>query len=500
MIIGNRKKWVKYKKTRNRIIIISVLLLVIAVIIAVLAAVIHSFGANTPSNSTETTGETTTEAVTQATTQPAAEEKFSEKKLAHNNNNSAGYETKEKAEKGYKIFYPVTGSEHIDSRIMKDVAYFKSLVSQLNTPYQGVDYSAFISNKLLLSLVYEIQGYNDKGDVVSADYFTRVFKLNGGEELGQNDIFKDNFFEHASKKSREFFSKNDSTKQWTEQENYLNATSASPANYDRFAFDDSGCILYFDSKTIFEKPGTLYSVAFSYDEIYDMLKIEKDGSKKHPKNDNKNNLPLYIPKQGDIDLAKPMVALTYDDGPSSIHTPEILDVLEKHNARATFFVTGTNAKNNPDILKRQVNSGCQIGNHTMWHSNLTKQSESDMLKDVNDLSAIIENAAGAKVTLVRPPYGAFDDTVKRVLNQYALMLWNVDTMDWSSRDKNAIVKEVMENTSDGAIILLHDIHKETAQATKEFVPKLIEKGYQLVTIDELYYYRDKTLAGGNVYG
>lgn len=191
-----------------------------------------------------------------------------------------------------------------------------------------------------------------------------------------------------------------------------------------------------------------------------------------------------------IDPYAPMVALTFDDGPHDIYSMQILDVLEQYNSVATFFEVGYNARLYPEVLVRMVALGCEIASHTNAHHDLTTLSKDAMLTDLAKLDQIIYNATGIMPTLVRPPYGATNSMV-RYESGRAMILWTVDTQDWRYRDAQVLI-DYFKNYGnlDGEIVLMHSIHRSTAEAMVTVIPWLIEQGYQLVTVSELmaYYY------------
>lgn len=192
-----------------------------------------------------------------------------------------------------------------------------------------------------------------------------------------------------------------------------------------------------------------------------------------------------IEMSGDIDPTKPMIALTFDDGPGyNSASDRILDVLEKYNARATFFMLGKNAADHPKNLKRKVELGCEIGNHTYNHSHYgSNVTTSDIKKGSN----AIYKACGVYPTAFRSPGGNTTKLIRKQCKSEGMVLyyWSLDTQDWKSRDADKVYKKVMNHVEDGDIILMHEIYGTTADAVEKLVPKLIEKGYQLVTCQEL---------------
>ncbi|MBQ9832326.1 MAG: polysaccharide deacetylase family protein [Clostridia bacterium] len=199
------------------------------------------------------------------------------------------------------------------------------------------------------------------------------------------------------------------------------------------------------------------------------------------------------------------VALTFDDGPSSRATGRILDVLDAYDSKATFFVVG---KSNPpnddsealkktrwDLMNRAVRLGCEIGNHTMEHKHLPDLSVDEMTYQVEGVVDIVKQATGTSCNLVRPPYGDKSqlvyDTVK-----YPLILWSIDTLDWKTRNAESTYKEVMDKVRDGDIVLMHDIYATTADAVEMIVPELINRGFKLVTVSELFRIKGIELEAG----
>lgn len=192
-----------------------------------------------------------------------------------------------------------------------------------------------------------------------------------------------------------------------------------------------------------------------------------------------------------IDPNKPMIALSFDDGPDSKNagaSDKILDVLEEYNAKATFFMLGSRALENPDNVKRKVKLGMEIGNHTYDHNHYGKNiNKDDILKSTN----AIKKVCGIAPTAFRSPGGITNDFIRNECEAEGMVLyyWSVDTVDWRSRDASSVSNIVLNNVSDGDIVLMHEIYMSTADAVEIMVPKLIEQGYQLVTCADLVKYK-----------
>lgn len=207
-------------------------------------------------------------------------------------------------------------------------------------------------------------------------------------------------------------------------------------------------------------------------------------------------------KQGnEIDPNKPMVALTYDDGPNPIHTNRILNALEKHNVVATFFDIGRSIDAYPEVVQRQVALGCELGNHTYYHDNYTTLSAAAIRADIQKANNAYMNAVGFIPTLFRPPYGSTNSTV--VANVSATeILWSIDTRDWQNRNSSAIMNKIYaESNLDGHVILMHGIYESTADATEIMIPYILEKGYQIVNVSDLLEFKyGVTPTAGKSYG
>ena len=199
-----------------------------------------------------------------------------------------------------------------------------------------------------------------------------------------------------------------------------------------------------------------------------------------------------------IDVNKKMVALTFDDGPN-YNTSKILEILNKYNVRATFFVLGSKINHNKKIIKTMDKYGMEIGNHTYSHKLMTGMSNIDIIREVEDTSNLIYSVIGKYPELVRPSYGSFNKKIKESINM-PIIIWNIDTLDWKSHNSEKIVSRVMNKVSDGDIILMHDIYSATVKAVDILVPKLISEGYQLVSVSELFYYKNINLENGKIYG
>lgn len=213
---------------------------------------------------------------------------------------------------------------------------------------------------------------------------------------------------------------------------------------------------------------------------------------------NKTNYEYDVVINRKIDKSKRMIALTFDDGPN-YNTSKIIDVLNKYDIKATFFVLGSRAINNKDILKKMADSGMEIGNHTYNHLLLTKYDENKIRSEIEDTSEVIYSATKKRPKLLRPSYGSVNNKIKKVANM-PIIIWDIDTLDWKYHNSKRITSRVVNKVRDGDIILMHDIYSASLNALSNIIPILQDNGYEFVTIDELFYYKGISLENGKVYG
>lgn len=181
------------------------------------------------------------------------------------------------------------------------------------------------------------------------------------------------------------------------------------------------------------------------------------------------------------------VALTFDDGPSAVTTPQLLDELDRLGVRATFFVLGQNVAACPEVVARAARAGHVIGNHAWDHRDLTRLSSAEVEKQLTTTSETIAAATGARPTLVRPPYGKVNAAVTEQIRKTGDVdvLWSVDTEDWKTKSKDVTVSRALA-AGPGTIVLLHDIHSWSVAAVPEIVAGLQAQGYRLVTVPQLF--------------
>jgi peptidoglycan-N-acetylglucosamine deacetylase len=189
------------------------------------------------------------------------------------------------------------------------------------------------------------------------------------------------------------------------------------------------------------------------------------------------------------------LALTYDDGPNDPHTLRLLEVLERHNVCATFFLIGRFVRQRPDIVREVVKAGHVIGNHTFTHPMLTFKSEAEIRQELADCRAALQDAIGEHSNLFRPPFGGRRPAVLRIVRELSLepVMWNVTGYDWNAPLAAAIENKVTKQMRGGDVILLHDgghramgaDRSQTVIATNRLITHYLAEGYEFVTISQM---------------
>ena len=261
-----------------------------------------------------------------------------------------------------------------------------------------------------------------------------------------------------------------------------------------FALNDDAIVLYVNPhRPISEKSDTTISIK------KDLLLVALDdafAASSPSLTQETAKQPTYIidtmPRHDiSTDPSVKMLSLTFDDGPGSL-TPSLLDVLKKYGAHATFFVIGRQVAPNATIVRREVNEGNEVANHSWSHPNFTTLSYGGLRRQIGDTQQAIRDATGGYTPiLMRPPEGVFNGVVSAYAQSQGLriQLWSVDTLDWLNRDSQVVYNRIMSGAADGRVILLHDIYPTSISAATRAISQLIADGYQLVTVSELNKYR-----------
>ncbi len=200
------------------------------------------------------------------------------------------------------------------------------------------------------------------------------------------------------------------------------------------------------------------------------------------------SLGVYVNSLCRVKTANGLLAITFDDGVDETNTPKVLDVLAQHNAKATFFLIGENAKRYPHIVKRIIDEGHEIGNHSMYHSNTFPiQSKKDIYTEIVQCNEVLEKIIGSKIKYFRPPFGVTNPNIAEALKLTGLQSvgWNVRSFDTMGHRAQRVVRRITRNIRQGDIILMHD-NRDGANIILESVLNILyELSLTPVTISEL---------------
>ena len=202
---------------------------------------------------------------------------------------------------------------------------------------------------------------------------------------------------------------------------------------------------------------------------------------------SQNAVSEQAEKKSDLEQEEelpPKVALTFDDGPHRIYTKNLLDGLRERGVKATFFVVGENIPGNEDLIRQMEEDGHLIGNHTYDHADISKLSDEENCRELQKTSDLIKEITGHGTAYVRPPFGNWKDTMDCRITMISVK-WTIDTLDWKNRNVREIIGKVMQQISDHDIILMHDYYETSVEAALQIVDRLLEEGYEFVTVEDL---------------
>lgn len=182
------------------------------------------------------------------------------------------------------------------------------------------------------------------------------------------------------------------------------------------------------------------------------------------------------------------IAITFDDGPHPQNTPRLLDMLRARNIKATFYVIGRSVDLYPQIVRRTVAEGHEVGNHTQTHRLLSKLSDNEVRGELSRCAAAVQRAAGVRMRTMRPPYGGLLQRQREMVHAefgYPTILWSVDPLDWKRPGPSVVTSRILSGTTPGGIILAHDLHSQTVDAMPATLDGLLRRGYKFVTVSQL---------------
>ena len=369
------------------------------------------------------------------------------------------------------VYYPLQGNEIIPS--IKD-----KINQDIKDKLEDKDNLVFYYTEKLDSVlkgiithsiskqIYDLS--NSKVEETEKTSFRKVYLTEDGKLFTLDQLFSD------SSKAKEILLKEltsflkDKKLEQGKIDQLVKSFSDQDLSAWNFDYKDSQIILY-PSQAVENIDEIALPVSSFFDVVQSSYLLDKDAELYKAYYEKKN---------------QKVVALTFDDGPNPATTNQALDTLSKYGIKATFFVLGKNVSGNEEILKRMKADGHVIGNHSWSHPVLSKLSLDEAKKQITDTEDAITKVLGSSSKLMRPPYGAITDDIRNSLD-LSFIMWNVDSLDWKSKNEAAILTEIQRQVRNGSIILMHDIHAETVNALPKIIDYLKEQGYHFVTVPEM---------------
>ena len=369
------------------------------------------------------------------------------------------------------INYPTTNIKKLDNILKKEIdntiALFKSQYTALNTQEPSelnVDYTYNIVNERYINITLNIF-INQYHLAHPIEYVkTYVFDIHQNKILTLFDLTNDNITNILTNQLNDKY------------KSCLLDTKIILNDDTLFTFSDTILTIYFNPYILTSGYCGIIKLQIPFNKLHLKLPIKED------KKEIKTTINL-TQNNKIIDLNKPVVALTFYDGPSK-YTDEILDLLKEYNINATFFVLGNKVEHYNETIKKTLLLGNEIGNHSYNHKQLTKLSTIELQEQINKTQNIIKEITGYTPKFLRPTYGEVNNTIRKNTD-LKIILWNVDSLDWKKKNSKNIASSVIKNTKNGSIILMHDTKKRTLEALKIIIQELLEKEFQFVTICEL---------------
>ena len=306
-----------------------------------------------------------------------------------------------------------------------------------------------------------------------------IIDSNTGEELKLEDIIKSNKMDDFLKKEMELLN--------LKYPEFIVEGIQNSEGEKVYLIKNNELLIYYYDYTYEYDYQEVVSLTINYNEVHEFLDFT------HLLDSEYTNEDGY-----QYSKDKKTVAITFDDGPSSKYNRQFLDALAKNKAHGTFFMVGTMMQSCQKCVKDTYESGSEVASHTYNHINMTRKSIEDVNASIKKTDDLFYQITGDHIKYVRPPYGSYNQTNLENVD-YPLILWNLDTEDWRYKDVDHIVNYVMENVSDGSIILMHELYETSLEALEIILPKLYAEGYQVVSVGELAELKGREVLSGHAY-
>lgn len=317
--------------------------------------------------------------------------------------------------------------------------------------------------------------YKDKNN----NYLSKIYDYNTLEEIDLKTIIKEDKINLYNEKINDLIR--------LKYPKFIADTLIEEDAKKSYLFKDNELIIYFNDYDIEPSISEVLYLKVNYNEIKDYLDFTL------LLDDDYENESGY-----NYTSAKKSIAITFDDSPNKNKTNKILEYLKDNHFHATFFVVGEKCLNNEDLLLSIKSNGNEIGSHTYYHQNIKNITDLELIDDYNKVNSIYKRLFNEDIRYLRPPYGSYKKSQLNVLD-VSFILWSLDTLDWKYRNSDYLINYVLDNVSDGDIILFHDSYDSTVKAIEELLPLLYSKGYQVMSIKELAEIKKVDIENNKVY-
>lgn len=398
------------------------------------------------------------------------------------------------------VYYPVFDMENIDRTIINTIDKIMSefiLIHQnenINAPaILNVDYNSYQINDRFVSVYFETTYHSPMFANVVLIPQTMLLDVENDDVLDSSEFFKDGYLDRLSSLSM---------KALADDEPFEEGLDPIPDNYKNIVFKKDGIVIVFEKYQILPGYKGQKEYFIEYSKLNDFLKYDTQGKIIEEKP------PVVVepkPEEAVVEPApiventnKQYVAFTFDDGPYPEVTDRIVSAFEKVQGHATFFVVGNRVGQYGQSVVNAYQKGNQIGNHSFNHPSLAKLGEVELAQQINSTNEVVQSIIGESPQILRPTFGEVSDLM---LNQVTMPMinWDVDSLDWKSRNTQTIVDTVMQNIKPNSIVLMHDLYPTTAEAVEILIEKLSALNYEFVTINQLAQLNGQTLNAGQVY-
>lgn len=387
----------------------------------------------------------------------------------------------DKADAVISIHYPKTNIKELDREIESDIVkqYMAFSKEYGNSDYLmdrdelNIDYQYDKSNNNYISITLTIYINSYKLQYPSWSVITYNFDGNKKEKLQLSDFFSEKELIKLKQKIKSMML--EKYQDCIIVENLEQLLAQDFSNYPYFSFDQDNFYFYFPEEKLASDYHEIITISIPQSELSSTISLVSSKQQEET---------ISIGKQQSIiDPTKPVVALTFDDGPSR-YTEEILETLRRNEVCATFFVLGNKVEDYQEVLKKSVSYHNELGNHSYNHKWLSRLPINSLKEQIEKTQQVLQETLSYQPKYLRPTYGSVNDRIRKN-TELKIVLWTVDTKDWKITNVDRIIEKATTNIKDGDIILMHDIFERSSQALEKIIPILKEQGFQFVTISEL---------------